>query len=686
MWKHGPGEGAGAGLATTSPCASVRAWEGIMRALSACFGCLFFWLVACEAPEPSPPPPPEPSPWTLECPPSANPRPAWLSELVCPTAFSSVAIRPNTAVFANASLVKFVIDLQDDNATYFVDGARYDLHYHFCSQELEREGLDPVGTHAEFNQRQYRSPDRRFLLGTIAFYADQGVIALEFATGDAIQADQIRFAFSHIQKKIYFGDELVWRPISGDHERIAREGLQGELPTVFTADLYEGISYQPLNPAVGYGTLRLLGGADASDARPTEVVVLQDAPNDIPPVGGLITEAFQTPLSHVNVLSQNRGTPNMALRGALTHPELVALEGQLVRLEVTPQRWSVAPATLAEAEAFWDRIRPSRTFTPPLDLSVEGLPDLRDLDHDAVNVVGAKAANLAELARIQPPLPLPRDPFAIPFVHYWRHMERHGLHARVDAMLDDPRYQTDAAWRAQTLAALREDIASLPMDVTLRAALHEKILGRFGVEKVRFRSSTNSEDLPGFNGAGLYISGSVQIGSQDKAIEEVARDLWASLWSDRAVAERDFYRIDHRQVAMAILVHPAFPDEAANGVAFTTNPFNTRRPAHYVNAQFGEVSVVNPDPGVVGEQYLLYTWYDTPEIEYLSRSSLADADQTVLRWEEVVALSEALTQIHQHFRPIYSPARPTSWGMDVEFKFLGPERRLLIKQARPIPQ
>jgi hypothetical protein len=52
--------------------------------------------------------------------------------------------------------------------------------------------------------------------------------------------------------------------------------------------------------------------------------VLDQAPNDISVVQGLITQEFQTPLSHVNVLSQNRHTPNMGLRGALTNPELLA--------------------------------------------------------------------------------------------------------------------------------------------------------------------------------------------------------------------------------------------------------------------------------------------------------------------------------------------------------------------------
>jgi hypothetical protein len=36
------------------------------------------------------------------------------------------------------------------------------------------------------------------------------------------------------------------------------------------------------------------------------------------------------------------------------------------------------------------------------------------------------------------------------------------------------------------------------------------------------------------------------------------------------------------------------------------------------------------------------------------------------------------------FQPLLDPAGADPWfGMEVEFKFLGPERQLLIKQARP---
>lgn len=43
-----------------------------------------------------------------------------------------------------------------------------------------------------------------------------------------------------------------------------------------------------------------------------------------------------------------------------------------------------------------------------------------------------------------------------------------------------------------------------------------------------------------------------------------------------------------------------------------------------------------------------------------------------------------LSAIHEHFRPLLDPARENAWfAMDIEFKLIGDERSLLIKQARP---
>lgn len=45
-----------------------------------------------------------------------------------------------------------------------------------------------------------------------------------------------------------------------------------------------------------------------------EIVVINGTPDDLPPVSGVITTDFQTPLSHITLLCQNRGTPMLALK------------------------------------------------------------------------------------------------------------------------------------------------------------------------------------------------------------------------------------------------------------------------------------------------------------------------------------------------------------------------------------
>lgn len=54
---------------------------------------------------------------------------------------------------------------------------------------------------------------------------------------------------------------------------------------------------------------------------------------------------------------------------------------------------------------------------------------------------------------------------------------------------------------------------------------------------VIFRSSTNVEDLPGFNGAGLYSSEPLDFKfCQDwEAMSKVIKNVWASVWTKRGM-------------------------------------------------------------------------------------------------------------------------------------------------------
>ena len=210
---------------------------------------------------------------------------------------------------------------------------------------------------------------------------------------------------------------------------------------------------------------------------------------------------------------------------------------------------------------------------------------------------------------------------------------------------------------------------------------------------MRFRSSTNAEDLDGFTGAGLYTSQSGDPDDPRRPVLDAVREVWASVWNFRAFEERTYRSIDHDTVGMALLVHRSFPDEEANGVALTANPFDTSglEPGFYVNVQLGERFGGQPEPGVTTDQFIYH--YDMPgqPIVFISHSNLVPAGQTVLTTTQTYELGQALDAIHSHFYETYGPtaADPAAWyAMDVEFKFdglPGEEPALYIKQARPHP-
>jgi hypothetical protein len=602
--------------------------------------------------------------------------------------------------------VKFIDDLSAPGLVHLLSSARWPLHYTFVR---ERVYLEPVldrcdaAQNSEFyrgwvefsESEYYRVEGRRFLLGTLTHHGGSDLHTVEYTTGDVISSAQMREGF--VSAVAHTDAPGLWSLRPQDRSQIERaRRLEGELPIVGPNAPFEGVTYQPLTEGIAYGTLRFISAGDLESAAlgPDIILVTDDVPNDIPLVGGLITEAFQTPLAHVNVLSQNRGTPNAGLRDART--ELAASLEQLVRLEVSAGGLTVEPADADEARAFWD----SRAPTGPrvaarLDTSVRGVQALAGHGLGSLPAIGAKAAQLAELGRDRIPycgtlsvIRTPESPFAIPLVHSLEHLERSGARALLDELAADDDFVADPRARARGLQDVRARILAEPVEPTLLAEVEEAVRSRFGDGRVRFRSSSNTEDLPGFNGAGLYTSIAAELGDDSRRVEDALRTVWASLYNARAYDERTYARVDESSVAMGVLVHDAFSDEQANGVAVSRNVLEpTRGDIYYLNAQVGEASVTNPAPGVATEQ-LVYRWGRQPPIFYQSASSLLGAfggeRQTALDESEVVDLSCALRTIHEAFQPLLDPEARDAWfAMEVEFKFLGPDRQLLIKQARP---
>jgi hypothetical protein len=395
----------------------------------------------------------------------------------------------------------------------------------------------------------------------------------------------------------------------------------------------------------------------------------------------------------------------MGLRGAVSNAKLRALEGKWVKLSVGPFEWTVSEASQSEADKWWDENRPAEVGVPNMDTATTELRDIEDiLDikglglgpalKKAIPAFGGKASHFAAFPHMDSTKLVHEPAFGIPVHYYWQHMQRHGLNDSVDKWLDDSAFRADPALRDSRLKVLRKLIKTSPIDPDFWKLLNEKLDGKFpGIERIRFRSSTNAEDLDGFTGAGLYNSNSGGRTDPDDPISEALTGVWASVWYFRAFEERSYRNIDHKKVGMAVLVHVAHPDEEANGVAITANPFDPAmiEPGFYVNVQLGEESVVQPPAGVTTDQFIYH--YDMPgqPIVFMANSSLTPKGTPVLTAEQTHALGTALKEIHRFFQPLYGSTPGKWWAMDTEFKLDqlvdDPSGKpvIIMKQARPYP-
>ncbi len=630
----------------------------------------------------------------------------FVRDVGCLGDFQALASVPLDASIPGARSVKFVVDTDFGDELYFQNSQKYQIHYEFASEHLSvAQGFSPVGSLAEFNSEQYTSNLRRFILGAVTHYEGPDIWAFELSPYDTASAEMIELAFTKVKHHAFFGEDLRFHPTSQAIEDVA-ENLSDAVPLVTTDELFQGTDYQALNVAEAYGRLRFMTAheLETNFLSFRDIVVLDQVPNDISVTSGIITSEFQTPLAHINVLSQNRGTPNMAFRGAYDLEEFREFEDKWVRLSVGPFEYELEEVDVEVADAWWDENKPSAVQVPGANLNITELTDVEDIVtiddpddgpalletiKDGTRAFGGKAANYGAMAHIEG-LPVPKA-FAIPIYYYFQFMEENGFDDQVTEFLADPDFQEDPEVRAARLEQLREDMLVAPVNAEFEQAVIDKISTDYpqGL-RMRFRSSTNAEDLDGFTGAGLYTSKSGEITGYEDPFLDAIREVWSSVWYFRAFEERSYRSIDHQAVGMALLVHQSFPDEEANGVALTDNPFDKSGldPAFYINVQWGEESVVLPPPGVSTDSLLYYYGQSGQPTTYLSHSNLVPEGETVLSRTQVRELGDALILIRNFFAPAYGPGPGSSewWAMDVEFKFDGEEGEepaLYVKQARP---
>jgi len=579
--------------------------------------------------------------------------------------------------------VKFIFN-KHDNRVYFMNTKRHDWHFLFAEQFLGyKKG------HAHFNATQYTNSSERFLFpGSVNLYKSINKYVLRFYAGDGMNCSDIEEIYKRISALSYFGNQLVLYSNNTEWHNCSA------VPQVSSEELFEGQNYQALNLAQGYGYLRKveIENLNQSYLGKHDIVLLNGIPNDVSVVAGIITTEFQTPLSHINILSHNRKTPNMALRDGWTNSKLDTLLGELVYFEVLADSFILRKATLAEATSFWNSNEPQTPVVLEKNDRISGLINLASAGSNSVDHIGGKAANFAELLSIRnPQIPTPENPFAIPFFYYQQHIENHNITDFIEQTLNDEEFKSNQNNRKDKLKEIQKKIREAPVNSELINLVKQKVNNFEKFSAYRFRSSTNAEDLEFFSGAGLYDSYSAKKDHETKTIENAIRKVWAGLWNFRAFEEREYYKIDHRSVAMGILVHRSFPNEDANGVVITKNLYNIN-PGFIVNVQYKENSIVFPEPGVLHDQVLLFT-YSLDEsrnftIEYLSHSNIAELEgKNVLSNEELYQLGEYCMRIKHHYFyniPHHCNCLFKDFGLDIEFKIDSPlgKRKLYIKQVR----
>lgn len=510
----------------------------------------------------------------------------------------------------------------------------------------------------------------------------------------------------------------------------ARAWIEPGFPIWFPAQ--QDVAVEVYTPGVAYGRVRAFEvlQLDAAAAGGLlgwrDLVVVDSVPFDLETVvAGLITGGRQWELGHVSVRLARRGTPNLYVKDALA--ELAAWEGKLVRLEAVngagaaADTWTVALADEAEAEAWWAAHRPSVSEVPPVDAAYAGLDALTAMDVDdtpvrLVSRFGGKAANLAKLyAFLDPKYQVPG--FGIPFQPFVAFLdattivdqratppEEVPLREYVRRLAADPQVATDAALRLQLLADLRARIATAgvipPAFVAEVAARIDEVFGGTGV-RVRFRSSCNVEDSLEFSAAGLYDSTTVcaddsldddtagpsacdPTENDERSIERGLRRVWAGLYNARAWDERDWFQVPQAAAGMAVLVTLGFPDELANGVAFTGDPSDPSDLRYLVNAQVGDEPVVSNDPAKVPEADRLEITDGQVTYIYRVRSStLAEPGVPVLTDAQLIELGGLMAAIDAVYPLELGPHARSDVLLDVEFKIQKGDQQLKLKQIRP---
>ncbi|PYS74183.1 MAG: pyruvate, phosphate dikinase [Acidobacteria bacterium] len=516
----------------------------------------------------------------------------------------------------------FVIDRKDKNKIYYVNKKRYSFHKDFVNGTYLS-----LESGKEFFDNNYLKPNRRFILGTIAYQVPLRRWTYEFWEGDLIPTDQIQLT-GEIINKTFFAP-VAYKPNSLRQEDASRSLLG--VRRVLQSDIAKEQAYQSLNLARGIGRIHIIEKLDDHvEIGFNEILVLDEVPINLPPVAGIITSQPSTPLSHINLLAKGWGIPNAYIKNA--KQLFKQYDGWWVSFETTRENYSIKRADLNQLHEYERRLKERRdVITPRFNLSEERLLDLSQQRRVSSIAFGGKSANLGEVMNAKLPGILVPNGFTIPFYYFDEFIKFNKFDDQIVTLLNDQKFVHDPAYRREQLTKLRARIQKGEFDPDLRKEILDKVAREYPNKGLFVRSSSNSEDLPKFSGAGLY-STVPNVRGDDELIEAI-KSVWASLWNFEAYEFRERANVDYLKIFMAVLLQEGINSESS-GVMISTDPFDKEnRGAIYISAKRGlGIKVVEGQR--IAEQLIFRP--RTNAIQVLTRS----AEDSLLTFDEKGGLKE----------------------------------------------
>ena len=532
----------------------------------------------------------------------------------------SVTYDPNTPYALPHVMI--VIDRKDNNRIYYVNKKRYSFHKDFVNGtylSLERG--------REFFINNYLKPNRRFILGTLAYQTPIRRWTFEFWEGDLIPADLIQLAYDVVNKSFFA--PVAFKPNSLRQEE-ATSTLAG-MQRVLQSDIAKEQAYQALNIAKGLGRIHIIPKLDDHvEIGSNEILVLDEVPIQLPPVAGIITSQPSTPLSHINLLAKGWGIPNAYIKNA--KELLKQYDGWWVSFETLRENYTIKRAGMDQLREYQrrqaqrlDLVKPRYSLTETRLLSLN-----QQRAHSSL-AFGGKSANLGEVMFARLPGIVVPNGFTIPFHYYDEFIKRNELDDVIFGLLNDQKFVHDPAYRREKLVALRQQIETAEFDAALREKVLTKVAREYAGKGLFVRSSSNSEDLPNFSGAGLYTTVPNVRGEQE--LIDAIRKVWASLWNFEAYEARERAGVDHSKIFMAVLLQEGINSESS-GVMISTDPFDPEnKAAIYISAKRGlGIKVVEGQR--IAEQIIFRP--RTNAVQVLTRS----AEDSLLTFDEKGGVKE----------------------------------------------